>query len=316
MLELKALTKRFGRLLVADHLSLSIAAGEIVALLGPSGCGKSTLLKMIAGLSSLDGGAVVSNNVDISHWPPEKRQISMMFQDYALFPHLTVLENVCFGLYARQIKRQEAHQRAGVLLERFGLRSRGTQAISTLSGGEAQRVALARALVIEPQLILLDEPFSNLDSHWRHTLQGECRQWLKALGLGALWVTHNHKEAFAVADRIALMHKGKIEQCALPSTLLAAPNNAWVARFIGYKNVSEQMVIPDAAFRFDRHAQPARIDKILVLAQGVQLHVSRAAESFILYLSAREAQQLGSMLTVGGSVGVEVDQQAIIRLNP
>ena len=201
MLELRHIHKQFGSRALLRDLSLRIAAGEIVALLGPSGCGKSTLLKMVAGLEPADQGSVWFNGQDITQQPPERRGFALMFQDFALFPHLNVLDNVAFGLVEQRLPRAEARQQASAMLGRFGLAAQAHQQVWTLSGGEQQRVALARALITAPRALLLDEPFSALDAELRQSLRDEFRQHIAAAGMATLLVTHDEQEARAMASR-------------------------------------------------------------------------------------------------------------------
>jgi ABC-type Fe3+/spermidine/putrescine transport system ATPase subunit len=180
---------------------LRVAAGEIVALLGPSGCGKSTLLKIVAGLEPADQGSVWFNGQDITQQPPERRGFALMFQDFALFPHLNVLDNVAFGLVEQRLPRAQARQQANAMLARFGLAAQAQRQVWTLSGGEQQRVALARALITAPRALLLDEPFSALDAELRQSLRDEFRQHIAAAGMATLLVTHDEQEARAMASR-------------------------------------------------------------------------------------------------------------------
>jgi ABC-type Fe3+/spermidine/putrescine transport system ATPase subunit len=313
MLELKSLCKRFGARSVADHLDLTVEPGEILALLGPSGCGKSTLLAMVAGLETPDAGRIVFDGVDLASLPPESRHFALMFQDYALFPHLNVLDNVMFGLVERRVARVEARERALSVLGVLGLEPYATRDIETLSGGEAQRVALARALVTEPRLILLDEPFSSLDAHLRLALQSEFRVRLKQLGICAIWVTHDRNEAFAMADRVALLHEGRVQQCATPGRLLTAPANPWVARFIGFNNVTDHAVVPDAAFLLGDEHPAAVIEDVIAQAEGAKLRVRTEEGDFVLQLSAREVRTLGTRLQKGKTIGLAVEAGALIR---
>lgn len=206
MLELKGICKTFhdpsgGEWLLADKLSLNVAPGETVAILGPSGSGKSTLLKMVAGLEPLDAGQICFAGEDITARPPEQRGFALMFQDFALFPHLDVQDNVAFGLVEQRVPRRDARQRALDLLAVFGLAAHARQKVWKLSGGEQQRVALARALITQPRLLLLDEPFSALDAELRSTLRDEFRQRIAAAGMATLLVTHDETEARAMSRR-------------------------------------------------------------------------------------------------------------------
>ena len=211
MLELRHIHKQFGSRALLRDLSLRIAAGEIVALLGPSGCGKSTLLKMVAGLEPADQGSVWFNGQDITQQPPERRGFALMFQDFALFPHLNVLDNVAFGLVEQRLPRAEARQQASAMLGRFGLAAQAHQQVWTLSGGEQQRVALARALITAPRALLLDEPFSALDAELRQSLRDEFRQHIAAAGMATLLVTHDEQEARAMASRAVRLQDGQLQ---------------------------------------------------------------------------------------------------------
>ncbi len=211
MLELRSITKHYGPRLLADRLSLQVAEGDIVALLGPSGSGKSTLLKIAAGLEAAEAGSVWFDGVDISRQPPERRGFALMFQDFALFPHLDVRDNVAFGLVEQRVAKPLARQRAEALLERFGLASHARHRVWTLSGGEQQRVALARALITAPRALLLDEPFSALDAALRRDLQAEFRQRIADAGMAAVLVTHDEAEAQAMATRGLRLVAGRLE---------------------------------------------------------------------------------------------------------
>jgi ABC-type Fe3+/spermidine/putrescine transport system ATPase subunit len=211
MLELRSITKHYGARLLADQLSLQVAEGEIVALLGPSGSGKSTLLKIAAGLEESESGSVWFDAQDITRLPPERRGFALMFQDFALFPHLDVRDNVAFGLVEQRVKKAEARQRAEAMLARFGMATHARQRVWTLSGGEQQRVALARALITAPRALLLDEPFSALDAALRQGLQAEFRQRIFEAGMAAVLVTHDEAEARAMATRGLRLVDGRLQ---------------------------------------------------------------------------------------------------------
>lgn len=315
MLVLHELTKHYEGRLLADRLSLTLRDGEILALLGPSGCGKSTLLKMIAGLDVPESGTLHFDGEDLAGRPPESRHFALMFQDFALFPHLDVLGNVCFGLIERRVPRAEARALALEALDTVGLAAMAGRDVATLSGGEAQRVALARALVTSPRLLLLDEPFSSLDAHLRQALQGEFRRRIKALGMCAILVTHDRQEAFSMADRVALLNAGRIQQCDTPERLLAAPANAWVAGLIGYANVCGDCVLPDAAFVLGPGQPEAEVLSVTRLAEGVRL-TARVADGrcFALNLSAREAARLSPSLAAGDRIGLGLQTEATLTL--
>ena len=211
MLELRHLHKRFGERIVADDVSVSVAAGEIVALLGPSGSGKSTVLKIAAGLEAADQGSVWFDGQDITQQPPERRRFALMFQDFALFPHLNVLDNVAFGLIEQRVPKTQARERAREMLGRFGLANHAKNKVWVLSGGEQQRVALARALITAPRALLLDEPFSALDTELRLALRNEFSQRIQEAGMATLLVTHDEAEARGMAQRGVRLAEGRLK---------------------------------------------------------------------------------------------------------
>ena len=232
-LSLDKLTRRFRDKLAVDALSLEIASGELVALMGASGSGKTTTLRMVAGYEPPDSGRVWLEGKDITARAPRVRGFGMVFQHYALFPHMTVGQNVAFGLEARGVSKAERSARAATALANVDLDGASPRAIQSLSGGEQQRVALARALVIEPPVLLLEEPLSNLDPNLRRSTRNELRATLRRLGLTALFVTHDQEDAFAVADRVALMENGRLLQVGAPEELHDNPVSRSVAEFIG-----------------------------------------------------------------------------------
>ncbi|MBK6327067.1 MAG: ABC transporter ATP-binding protein [Chloroflexi bacterium] len=245
MLDLNAIQKSFDDTAVLRSISLSVAAGEIVALLGPSGCGKTTLLRIIAGLETADSGEVLLDGEDVTAVPVHRRGFGMVFQDYALFPHKNVGQNVVFGLRMQQWPPEKANGRAAQALELVGLAGFAQRAIHELSGGEQQRVALARALAPAPRLLLLDEPLGALDRALRERLMLDLRAILKQAGglvgrpegITAVYVTHDQAEAFAIADRVVVMNAGRVEQVGRPTDLYARPASHFVARFLGMENI-------------------------------------------------------------------------------
>jgi ABC-type Fe3+/spermidine/putrescine transport system ATPase subunit len=232
-LALNGITRRFGDFTAVDNISVEVGPGELLALVGASGSGKTTTLRIAAGYEVPDAGTVTLGGVDITRIPPERRGFGMVFQHYALFPHMPVEQNVAFGLEARRVGKTERLEKARAALASVGLDGAGDRPIQSLSGGEQQRVALARALVIEPRALLLDEPLSNLDPTLRQAMRDDLRAMLRRVGVPALFVTHDQEDAFAIADRIALLKRGKLLQSGTPEELYHAPASREVAAFIG-----------------------------------------------------------------------------------
>jgi iron(III) transport system ATP-binding protein len=236
-ISIRGVTKRFGALIAVDDLSLDVADGEFVTLLGPSGCGKTTTLRMLAGFVRPDVGEIAVDDRVISSprqvVPPEKRGMGMVFQNYAVWPHMTVFENVAFGLEVRGVREAEKRDRVSRVLDMVGLGRLATRLPSQLSGGQQQRVALARALVVEPSILLLDEPLSNLDAKLRERMRGELKELQKRTGITFVYVTHDQTEALALSDRVAVMHGGQLQQYATPRDIYQRPSNQLVADLLG-----------------------------------------------------------------------------------
>lgn len=236
-LELVSLTKRYGQTVAVDAISHHFRAGTYACLLGPSGCGKSSTLRMIAGHESVSDGSVVLAGRDVSHLPPAKRGTAMMFQNYALFPHLTVRDNVAFSLRMAGVDKTERHKRADEMLELVEMTQYAARKPDQLSGGQQQRVALARALITRPQVLLLDEPLSALDPFLRIRMRAELKRLQRELGISFIHVTHGQDEALALADDIIVMNNARIEQAGPAREVFSAPRTAFVARFMGGHNV-------------------------------------------------------------------------------
>ncbi|WP_106752490.1 ABC transporter ATP-binding protein [Pannonibacter carbonis] len=236
-LSLEGVSIRLGKTLVLDRISLEVPAGSFTCLLGPSGCGKTTLLRSIAGFAPLAAGDIKVGGNSIATLAPEARQTAMVFQSYALWPHMSVAGNLTYPLKLRGLPKAEREKRANAILSLLGLEGYGPRAVTSLSGGQRQRVALGRALIIDPPLLLLDEPLSNLDASIRRSLRGELRRLQQKVGITTIMVTHDQDEALAMADRIVLMRDGQIVQVAGPEDLYSAPADLGAAQFLGVDNV-------------------------------------------------------------------------------
>jgi putative spermidine/putrescine transport system ATP-binding protein len=253
---LEGCTKSYRQQRVLEPIDLQIAAGETLVLLGPSGCGKTTTLRVIAGLESPDAGRVLFNDEDVTHLPIEKRHVGMVFQSYALFPNMTVAENIAYGLVVRKLPAADRRQRVQEMLEMMHISPLAERQIHQLSGGQKQRVALARAIATRPRVLLLDEPLTALDARLRETLRTDINELLRSLGITAVYVTHDQAEAMALGDRIAVMDRGVIAQIGTPQDVYFRPSNPFVADFIGTMNVVNgqrfrpedvELVSPDTA---------------------------------------------------------------------
>ncbi len=298
--EFRSVTKRYGTVAAVDAVSFTVDAGNLVTLLGPSGCGKTTTLRMIAGLEVPSEGMVLIGGDDVTRLPPSARDVSMVFQSYALFPHMTVAENVAYGLAG--LPKAEQREKAQEGLRLVGLEGYETRLPSELSGGQQQRVACARALVLEPRVLLFDEPLSNLDAKLRRRMRDDIRELQQGLGLTSVYVTHDQEEALAVSDRIIVMNRGAIAQEGAPADLYERPADAFVADFIGGANLVDcEVVGPEGKDSLVRvgpvqvsvggtHAKGAA--KLVIRPNAVELHRSAVPES--LSAEIRKATYLGS----------------------
>jgi iron(III) transport system ATP-binding protein len=302
---LENVSKLFGSIRAVDDITIDIAPGHLITLLGPSGCGKTTTLRMIAGLELPTSGRILIAGKDVTLLPPNERDVSMVFQSYALFPHMTVLENVCYGLASsnRDRKAQIAKAREGLHL--VGLDGYDNRLPSELSGGQQQRVACARALVLEPQVLLFDEPLSNLDAKLRRRMREEIRELQLTLGLTSVYVTHDQEEALAVSDRIIVMNQGRIAQAGTPIDLYSRPRDSFVADFVGGANLlpcliagrtsdkqvkvqlgTKILMLPDREYSGD--------ETLLVLRPGSVMLSTKTVAEPSLKATVRKATYLGS----------------------
>lgn len=317
---LKNLTKTYATSNAVDDINLDIEKGEFIALLGPSGCGKTTTLRMVAGFIDPSAGNIMVGGKDVTRLAPEKRNMGMVFQSYALFPHMTVRKNVEFGLVCHRVPTSEIEERINNVLRTVGLEAMHDRYPRQLSGGQQQRVALARVMAIQPSLLLFDEPLSNLDAFLRVQMRSEIRQVQRKMGVTALFVTHDQEEAMTMADRIVVMSKGKIEQIGTPSDVYDHPQTRFVANFIGSANFFDGAVESrgnEQAFRtqegalFPLAARPEKAAKCLAI-RPERINLRNPGEGLIDG-RVEGAIQLGAMMEyeieLGGQQSIKVQTQ-------
>ncbi|ADG13748.1 ABC transporter related protein [Methanocaldococcus infernus ME] len=251
VLKLINISKSYGDRAVIKNISLECER-ELISLLGPSGCGKTTLLRIIAGFETLNNGRIILNEDDITNLPPHKRNVGMVFQNYALFPHLNVFENIAYGLKVRGLKPNEIKEKVKNVLSLVNLEGFENYMIYELSGGMQQRVAVARALVIEPEVLLLDEPLSNLDAKLRVKMRKELKKLQRTLGITTIYVTHDQEEAMAISDRVAIMNNGMIEQVDTPQNIYKFPKTPFVANFIGSINELSKVILDSMGIEYNK----------------------------------------------------------------
>jgi putative spermidine/putrescine transport system ATP-binding protein len=296
-LELIHLVKHYGNTTAVDRIDLRIAGGRYCCLLGPSGCGKTTTLRMVAGHETASDGDILLGNRNITRLPAAQRGTAMMFQSYALFPHLSALDNVAFSLKMRGVPRELRHRRAHELLERVSLAALAHRKPAELSGGQQQRVALARALINEPKLLLLDEPLSALDPFLRIRMRAELKDWQKKLAMTFVHVTHSQEEAMALADIVVVMNQGRIEQQGSPHEVFNAPRTEFVARFIGGHNVIPHpagglVAVRTDRTRLSREAAPAADNMLPATVRGVEYQGTHV----LIRLASEAVAELSVML--------------------
>jgi putative spermidine/putrescine transport system ATP-binding protein len=297
-IRLEAVSKSFaGGIKAVERVSLDVRAGEFFALLGPSGCGKTTTLRLIAGFETPDEGRIVVGGRDVTEMPVHRRDMGMIFQSYALFPHRTVAENVAFGLRMRRMPRHEIDKRVPAALARVALSGLEQRRPAQLSGGQQQRVALARAIVIEPPVLLLDEPLGALDRRLRQQMQFELKQLQKELGVTLVFVTHDQEEALALSDRIAVMNAGRIEQVGAPAAIYERPRTRFVADFVGEINILEGTWSAGRLLGADGRAVPAPTAAGRVGAGAIAVRAERTA------MTAPEAGLMAGRITSANFLG-------------
>jgi len=288
-LHLQGLHKQFGDNVALESLDLTIGSGEFVSFLGPSGCGKTTALRIVAGFERPDGGRVLIGDRDITGTPANRRDMGMVFQAYSLFPNMTALDNVAFGLRVRRVAGAQRAKRAAELIEMVGLSPVARNYPHQLSGGQQQRVALARALAIEPRVLLLDEPLSALDATVRAQLRDEIRRIQTRLGITTLFVTHDQEEALSVSDRVAVMSKGRVEQVGTPAEVYGDPRTIFVSRFVGTMNEIEGMIAPGGTGQVACEGGPLRAARARAWPAGTSVILMIRPEAIVLDPLAEDA---------------------------
>ncbi|MDL2284708.1 spermidine/putrescine ABC transporter ATP-binding protein PotA [Oxalobacter sp. OttesenSCG-928-P03] len=292
IIELRGVSKFYGDTAALHNVNLEIANGEFLTLLGPSGCGKTTILRLISGLEKPSQGELLLNGVSIGDTPPEKRQVNTVFQNYALFPHMTVRDNVAFGLKMRRLPADEIDRKVREVLQRVQMESMAMRMPSQLSGGQQQRVAIARAIVNNPLVLLLDEPFSALDAKLRKQLQLEIKMLQRQLGITFVFVTHDQEEAFAMSDRVVVMNEGAIKQVGSSQQIYEEPENLFVAHFVGEINVLEgtiKSVREDGAYMADVEGVEFPLHSTREHEIGEKVKVLLRPEDLIVYLEKEKA---------------------------
>jgi iron(III) transport system ATP-binding protein len=324
-LSLTAITKRFGRFTALEAVSLEVPRGSLVTFLGPSGCGKTTLLRIIAGLETQDEGRIVQDGRDVSRLPAIKRDYGIVFQSYALFPNLTIFDNVAYGLVNRRAGRERIRSRVAELLKLVGLPDSGGHYPGQLSGGQQQRIALARALATSPGLLLLDEPLSALDALERLRLRGEIRALQQRLGVTTIMVTHDQEEALSMADHIVVMSRGRIEQVGTPQQVYREPATAFVADFVGKVNVISAVAQGEGRVRVgdlmlngaigSEALAPGTPVKLYLRPEDVMINGHASEQANVASASVQKIEFLGAFCLVTVSLAGAPAQPIVVNLS-
>ena len=292
IIELRGVSKYYGSTAALHNIDLEIANGEFLTLLGPSGCGKTTILRLISGFESPSKGELLLQGEDITDTPPEKRQVNTVFQNYALFPHMNVWDNVAFGLKMQRLPKMEINQRVAEALRRVHLDTLADRMPRQLSGGQQQRVAIARAIINNPLVLLLDEPFSALDFKLRKQMQGEIKRLQRQIGITFVFVTHDQEEAFAMSDRVVVMNAGEIHQVGSPQEIYEEPEDLFVARFVGEINVLEAEILEphgESAYKANVEGQEFVLHSRREYEVGEEVKVLLRPEDLKVYLEHENA---------------------------
>ncbi|MGF1748964.1 MULTISPECIES: ABC transporter ATP-binding protein [Vibrio] len=326
ILELRSVTKTYGDFYASKAITFSVEQGEFVTLLGPSGCGKTTLLKMIGGFQTPTSGEILMNERVVNRIPPEKRETAMCFQSYALFPHLSVSHNICFGMVQQKIDKNEQKRRLAEILSQVGLVEHKDKLPAQLSGGQQQRVALARAMVTRPDIILFDEPLSNLDAKMREGVRFEIKELQRQHNLTSIYVTHDQAEALAMSDRIVVLNGGNIEQIGTPEDIYYRPANRFVADFIGAANIHQAYVEPTSQSHQYRvscnmgefiieSAEEPQASEIFLCWRPEDAEICKKGEPNSFEVKVESSAFQGNNLDVFGWIGTETPQKIRLQLS-